>query len=57
MWFFRWEKYKGVKTATIVSISGVLLRYVGIILLKNFYILSLILLCVGVGLHYLAEEI
>lgn len=58
MWVLAWTNYKASKFATFMSVIGALTRYGGIIcLFSGVFLAALICVAIGIGIHFLAEEI
>lgn len=70
MWILKWKKYPASKTATVLSIVGTIMRYVGMVCLidviltlmnvldTDYSIVKLAaIIVIGVTFHFLAEKI
>lgn len=58
MWILSWTKYKHSGFATFISVVAALTRYGGVLcLFASAFIGAIICIAIGIGLHFLAEEI
>lgn len=58
MWLLFRKQYKNSKSATVISAIAMLMRYGGVLALFSGVIpMALVFFGIGIGLHYLAENI
>lgn len=59
MWFLLWKKYGCSKLASLISAIGALIRYGGVaaIFAGEAIGAGIVIVAVGVGMHFLAEHV